>query len=173
MVTIRKMTDKIKSTVEISKLTKCAYPIYKSSLKKTTLKIADMLLNMHEIHCASAVFSKKFKKISFELSFCNDTLIQEINRDYRGNDVSTDVITFALFADDENAIILDNTAELGEIIISVDTLIRQASENNNTVEVELYTLITHGLLHLLGFDHLSQKDYDFVVGIQEAVVKNL
>ena len=67
----------------------------------------------------------------------------------------------------------NDTIELGEIIISVDTLIKQAQENSNCIEDELYTLITHGILHLLGFDHLTQKDYDFVVGIQETVIKNL
>ena len=45
-------------------------------------------------------------------------------------------------------------------------------ENNNTLEKEILTLITHGILHLLGFDHQTKKEYDFVVGVQNKVLKN-
>ena len=128
---------------------------------------------MPQISSCKTLSRQDFQIISFEISFCTDRLIREINRDYRSKDKATDVITFALFADDENSIIQNDTLELGEIIISIDTLISQAQENGNTIEKELYTLITHGILHLLGFDHLTQKDYDFVVGIQEAIVNNL
>lgn len=161
------------SKIEINKLAKVRLPVQKALLLQKTDKIIELLLNMPEITKNSPVFEHSFNTLSFELSFCDDNTIREINRTYRNKDKATDVITFALFADDENAIIINDTANLGEIIISTQTLVNQAAENNNTIEKELYTLITHGILHLLGFDHLTQKDYDFVVGIQEAVIKNL
>ncbi len=58
----------------------------------------------------------------------------------------------------------------GQIIVSVDTAKKQAK---TTLEEEILTLICHGILHLLGFDHLTKKDYDFVVRIQNKVIKEL
>ena len=161
------------SKIEINTLDKLRLPFKKGDIKNTAQKILSLLVLMPQISSCKTLSRQDFQIISFEISFCTDRLIREINRDYRSKDKATDVITFALFADDENSIIQNDTLELGEIIISIDTLISQAQENGNTIEKELYTLITHGILHLLGFDHLTQKDYDFVVGIQEAIVNNL
>lgn len=163
----------MKIKVEINTIGKIRLCENKTTLKKQTKNIFSILLNMPDIIEKSTVFQKQFSNLSFEITFCNDETIREINSTYRNKNKTTDVITFALFADDVNALIMNNTAELGEIIISIDTLIKQAQENKNDIKTELYTLITHGILHLLGFDHLTQKDYDFVVGIQEAVIKNL
>ncbi len=161
------------SKVQINKIGKVHLCESKAILKKQIKNIISILLEIPEITVKSPVFKHKFTTLSFELSFCDDQTIREINSTYRNKDKATDVITFALFADDKNSLIINNTAELGEIIISTDTLARQALENNTEIRKELYTLVTHGILHLLGFDHLTQKDYDFVVGIQEAVIKNL
>lgn len=168
-----KKTNNKKIDITLNTLDESKIPIRKALYKKTTKKIVETLVNLSEINQNSAVFDNDFKTLSFEISFCNDKTIREINSTYRGKDKATDVITFALFVDDENSIVIDNNIELGEIIISTQTLERQAKENNNTLEVELYTLTTHGILHLLGFDHLTQKDYDFVVGIQEKIIKSL
>ncbi len=159
--------------VEINKIGKIRLSESKTTLKNQAKKIIDILLQMPQIQENSPIFKHDFSTLTFELTFCNDPTIKEINATYRNKDKTTDVITFALFADDENSIVINKTIELGEIIISVDTLVKQAQENNNDVKTELYTLVTHGILHLLGFDHQTQKDYDFVVGIQETVIKNL
>lgn len=159
--------------VEINKIDKIRLSESITTLKNQAKKIIGILLQMPQIQENSPIFKHDFSTLTFELTFCNDPTIKEINATYRNKDKTTDVITFALFADDENSIVIDKTIELGEIIISVDTLVKQAQENNNDIKTELYTLITHGILHLLGFDHQTQKDYDFVVGIQETVIKNL
>ena len=152
--------------VEINKIGKIRLSESKTTLKNQAKKIIDILLQMPQIQEKSPIFKHGFSTLTFELTFCNDPTIKEINATYRNKDKTTDVITFALFADDENSIVIDKTIELGEIIISVDTLVKQAQENNNDIKTELYTLVTHGILHLLGFDHQTQKDYYFVVGIQ-------
>ena len=138
---------------------------YKPKIKN----MLDIMTKMSELK-SSKVFNEKISKIRFDISFCNDETIQEINRDYRQKDCPTDVITFSLFADDENAIIYRKTADLGTIIVSVETAKKQAK---TTLEEEILTLICHGILHLFGFDHLTKKDYDFVVGIQNQVIKKL
>ena len=106
---------------------------------------------------------------NFGLTFCTDSEIHEINKEYRNIDKPTDVITFALFFDDDIKTIIENTAELGDIIISTETAEKQAKENNLTLEQELTVLLTHGVLHLLGFDHITEDDYNFVIDIQNQV----
>ena len=138
---------------------------YKPKIKK----MLDIMLDLPELK-TSKVFNDEISKIRFDISFCSDETIHGINRDYRKKDCATDVITFSLFADDENALIYRKTAELGQIIVSVDTAKKQAK---GTLEEEILTLICHGILHLFGFDHLEKKDYDFVVGIQNKIIKEL
>ena len=142
---------------------KVTFRNYKLHIKK----ILDMLLNMKEIQ-TSKVFKKDISKIRFDISFCNNETIKNINSTYRKKDKVTDVITFSLFCDDENAIILRKTADLGTIIISLE---RCDEQKQIDFKKELLTLLTHGILHLLGFDHLTKKDYDFVVAIQNTILK--
>lgn len=140
---------------------------YKSDVKK----ILEILFSYKEIK-KSKVFDLEISKVRFDISFCCDKTIQEINKQYRNKDKPTDVITFSLFADDKNCIIHRKTADLGQIIISVETADMQKNENNNTLKKEILTLTVHGILHLLGFDHMKKKDYDFVVRIQNKVLSN-
>lgn len=155
----------MKTKVQIEGQNKLDFP-----LKRKISKIVNLLFENDIIEENSAINGLGVKEISFGLVFCNDEEIKNINRDYRKKDSATDVITFALFADDENKFVFDNKVELGEIIISTETAKRQAKE---AFEKEIYTLITHGILHLLGFDHLTDEDYNFVVSVQNSVVPKL
>ncbi len=133
------------------------------------------MLNLDEIKTNKnfiRIFYKKNKinKIKFDISFCLDKTIQEINKEYRNKDKPTDVITFSLFCDDEQSIVLRKTADLGQIIVSVETADKQAKES---LKKEILTLICHGILHLIGFDHLTKKDYDFVVKVQNKVMEKI
>jgi probable rRNA maturation factor len=79
------------------------------------------------------------------VAFFSDKAIRELNRQFRGVDKATDVLSFpAGETDDSN---------LGDIAISVDTAARQAKENGLTFDEEVAQLILHGLLHLSGYDH--------------------
>ncbi|MBQ4646690.1 MAG: rRNA maturation RNase YbeY [Candidatus Gastranaerophilales bacterium] len=138
---------------------------YKPKIKK----MMDIILEIDELK-TNKIFSENISKIRFDIAFCNDETIWQINKEYRQKDSPTDVITFSLFADDENALIYRKTADLGQIIVSVETAKKQAKES---LEREILTLICHGVLHLFGFDHLTKKDYDFVVGIQNRVMERL
>ena len=146
------------------------YKIKLSEIKKEVKKILEIMLNLKELK-TSKVFDKKINKIRFDLSFCCDKTIHQINKEYRKKDCPTDVITFSLFCDDENAIVYRKCADLGQIIISIETADKQ--KGANSLYKEIYTLIVHGILHLFGFDHLEKKDYDFVVGIQKKVIEQL
>lgn len=94
------------------------------------------------------------KATEVSLAFCDDAAIHQLNRDFRGVDRPTDVLSFALNEGNEPEII-DGPAEelLGDIIISVDTLRKQAEEYGHSMERELSYLTIHGFLHLMGYDH--------------------
>ena len=157
----------LKNSFTLTKLdnTKIILKDYKSKIKR----IVEIMLDLDELK-TSRIFDKSINKIRFDVSFCNDETIKNINREYRNKDTSTDVITFSLFYDDPNASIYRKTADLGQIIVSVETAMRQKKDS---LEKEILTLITHWILHLFGFDHLTKKDYDFVVRIQNIVVGEL
>lgn len=140
------------------------------NIKRKISKIVNLLFEIDEIKNCSAIKDFDVNAISFDIVLTDDNTIHSINKEYRKKDSPTDVITFALFADDDNKFIFDKNVELGEIIISIDTAKRQMK---NSLEIEVLTLICHGILHLLGFDHLTDKDYNFVVGIQDSVISKL
>ena len=88
------------------------------------------------------------------LRLTNDRQIQELNLQYRSLDKPTDVLAFA--ATESEIIIpveMDEPLYLGDIIISLDTANRQAKSQNHSLVTELAWLCSHGLLHLLGWDH--------------------
>ena len=103
--------------------------------------------------------------------FCDSEKTHEMNRDYREKDYPADIITFAIFADDDSKFILDNDINLGEIILALDKVREEAKKHNVSDNYELYFLIAHGILHLLGFDHQSEEDYNFVVEVQKKALK--
>ena len=100
------------------------------------------------------------------LSFVSKEEIQEINRDYRGKDVPTDVISFAL-----NDEIEDEFNSIGDIIICVDIAREQAQEYNHSFNREIGFLAVHGFLHLLGYDHMNEEDEKEMFDKQEAILE--
>lgn len=89
------------------------------------------------------------------LVLCDDAFIRALNRQWRGIDDATDVLSFAM-GEGEDA---DLHAEvLGDIVISMDTAARQAAELGHGVPEEVRVLLVHGFLHLLGYDHIEPDD---------------
>jgi len=89
------------------------------------------------------------------LTLVDDARIWELNREYRGVDRPTDVLSFALTesGDDEPEIVGYSDDVLGDIVISVDRALAQAEEFGHSLEREIVYLAVHGTLHLLGYDH--------------------
>lgn len=133
-----------------------------------SLKMAEYLISQKEIYNASCLADYKFSTLSFDIVLVNNEEIHRINKEYRNKDNPTDVITFAIFADSPKSerFIFDEEINLGEIIISLDKTASQAEENNKTFNDELYFLISHGILHLLGFDHQNIDEYNFMIKYQ-------
>ncbi len=89
---------------------------------------------------------------AISISLVDDTEIHALNREHRGKDKPTDVLSFPLYEPGEEA---HPHAErlLGDIVISVDTARRQAAEYDAPLQNEIYRLLIHGVLHVLGHDH--------------------
>ena len=113
----------------------------------------------------------EFETLTFDVLFCDSEKTHQINREYRNKDYPADIITFAIFADDESRFILDDDINLGEIIIALDKVKEEAKNKNVEDEYELYFLLSHGILHLLGFDHQTEEDYNFVIDIQNKALE--
>jgi len=96
-----------------------------------------------ETFAARAVTAIGNAESSATIAFVSDKTIRQLNRQFRGVDKATDVLSFP--ADDET--------NLGDVAISVDTAAAQAKENRLTFDEEVAQLILHGLLHLSGYDH--------------------
>lgn len=117
------------------------------------------------------------------ITLVNDEAIHNLNRDYRGVDRPTDVLSFAMneSTEDELEILFDEDDEdleefpnmLGDIIISIPRVIEQAKDYGHSFERELGFLTIHGFLHLLGFDHGNDEDEKIMFDKQEMVLENL
>jgi probable rRNA maturation factor len=95
---------------------------------------------------------------SLSLSLVNDAAIRVLNREHRGKDSATDVLSFSIDAQpDPNRVAGGGFAPermLGDVVISVDTARRQALDYDATLQEELYRLLIHGVLHVVGHDHV-------------------
>ena len=94
------------------------------------------------------------------LTLTDDAGIQSLNGHYRGQDKPTDVLAFRLEDDQDSGFWLPEgvSRPLGDVIVSLDTVERQARENGNSLESELAWVICHGSLHLLGYDHQTETE---------------
>lgn len=123
------------------------------------------------------LFTAQYEEIpdnaELSVSFVNNEEIRTINREYRNKDQSTDVISFALEeeTEDEMKIIGDDIPiVLGDIIISVDKAKEQSKEYEHSLQREMGFLAVHGLLHLLGYDHMTPEDEKIMFQKQDDIL---
>lgn len=127
-------------------------------------------------HIMEVAFSylKVEKNFEVDVSLVDEKTIQDINREYRKIDRVTDVISFA-FLDDKDPRDQINDPNipqmLGEIFICLPQAKRQAEEIGNSLLRELRFLFVHGLLHLLGYDHMKKEDEEIMFPLQEEILK--
>jgi probable rRNA maturation factor len=107
------------------------------------------------------------------VSFVDNDTIQIINRDYRGLDRPTDVISFAFIDSMPNGkdkLKKEEIIDLGEIYISIPKAIEQAKEYSHSLNREICFLFVHGLLHLLGYDHMNENDEKIMFSLQDDIL---
>ena len=115
-----------------------------------------------EIERAVLTMGKLYDAADSEVSITltDDAHIHELNKKYRGIDRPTDVLSFALRESDEPDIIYEEPHPdvLGDIVLSVERAESQALEYGHSFRREIIFLIVHGMLHLLGYDHIEESD---------------
>lgn len=116
-----------------------------------------------------ALEKENVDNLEFNVIIIDNERIHEINKTYRGIDRPTDVISFALedFKDIEYQ---NNYRVLGDIYISIDKVREQAKEYGHSEKRELSFLAVHGLLHLLGYDHMEKDEEKIMFEKQEMIL---
>jgi probable rRNA maturation factor len=93
---------------------------------------------------------------SLSLTLVGDDAMRELNRDHRGKDVPTDVLSFPLL--DVDHVSGEDERMIGDVVISVDTARKQAADYDAPLQRELERLLIHGILHVLGHDHMEADE---------------
>ncbi len=118
------------------------------------------VINLEEIKdYVKDILSDEFeaeKPIYMSIALIDNFEIQRINRDFRGKDSPTDVISFAYHETEDYMIGPYDT--LGDIVISLEKVEEQSVDYGHSFEREFYYVLTHGILHLLGYDHIEDED---------------
>lgn len=111
-----------------------------------------------------------------DITIVDDEEIHTLNREYRNVDRPTDVLSFALDEGEEDEPELIDVPEehlLGDIIISAETAQRQGEEFGHGLEREIVYLAVHGLLHLLGYDHMTDEDKKIMRAKEEEALREI
>ncbi len=117
-------------------------------------------------------FALKYLNIKnsiFNIIIVDDDKIRQINKKYRNKDSVTDVISFAL--EDDKTFIKTKIRVLGDIYVCLNKAREQAINYNHSFKREISFLTIHGLLHLLGYDHMKKEDEVVMFDIQERILK--
>lgn len=123
--------------------------------------------NIHPL----ATFALKYMKVEnavMNIIFITQDEIKKINKEYRNIDSVTDVISFAL--EDDSTFVETEYRILGDIYICLDRAKHQARDYNHSLKREICFLTIHGILHLLGYDHITEKDEKIMFKLQEEIL---
>ena len=112
---------------------------------------------------------RKIDSFSIGLQFTDDFTITKLNKEWRQKPISTDVLSFPVF---DSSLVQpgNNHAELGDIVVSIPTAQKQALEQKHKLSIELRWLVSHGLLHLLGWDHSDERTLEDMLKYQEQLL---
>ena len=113
------------------------------------------------------------KDFEISISFVDNEKIKEMNKFYRDKDLVTDVLSFPQYDSIEEINDEDGYLSLGDIVISLDKVEKQAKEYEHLFERELLYLTTHGMLHLLGYDHINESDKTKMRKVEDDIMKEM
>ncbi len=135
---------------------------------------ATLNLKLEEILLENAVIAalknqSASQEVSISILLTDDEEIRALNRQYRGFDASTDVLSFDVHERDPETGLL----HLGEIAVSIPYAAKQAKRNGHPLEAEVQLLIIHGVLHLIGHDHAEAKEKEKMWRAQSEILTEL
>ena len=135
---------------------------------ETKEKIKDIELLKPLLEYARKIENLEDTELEFSVIIVDNKRIHEINKEYRGIDRPTDVISFAL--EDSEDVEIENYRILGDIYISIDKVREQAKTYGHSFTRELCFLTVHGFLHLLGYDHMRPEEEKIMFARQEEIL---
>ena len=120
-----------------------------------------------------SLFPKKYqfpnKRVSFTLLLSNNRCIKKLNNDFRNKNKSTDILSFPL----SKKKLITKKTYIGDIIISYNFMNKPNPQNIKSFKEKLIKTFIHGFLHLLGFDHIKDKDYKKMLSEEEKIYKSV
>ena len=178
------MSDQFDLSLEIDlvfKLSKSFKAIKHSYINKSHLvfdysfwKVVFKKWMRYVIHQKGSKFPQIFKKSNFSLSLqiIDNLEIQELNKKWLNKSSATDVLSFPIVDEGSKFADLD-FIELGDIFVSYEKAFSQSLEQNHSIQFEILWLVSHGFLHLLGWEHSDQKDLDDMINFQHYLISEL
>ena len=132
-------------------------PNFKKVIKKASNHVFDELI--------------QFKNKDYEISFLmvNNSYIKELNANYRSKDSATNVLSFPMM--DGNSLQHENI--LGDIVISIDKILSESLDQKIDTYKYLSKISIHGILHLLGYDHVLDNDYMVMNQLEEKIINKI
>ena len=127
------------------------------------------------LHAALDALSKRIlmaRDVEVSLVLADDITVQALNRDYRGQDKPTNVLSFAALEDGGPALPGEPVA-LGDVVLALETVLREAREQGKPLADHLRHLTVHGALHLLGFDHESDEEATEMEALEVSILAGL
>ena len=121
---------------------------------------------LEEIYERIDLFSKNSKTL-ISISFSGDKKVKELNNRFRQKKLATNVLSFP------SNIEFNNTIFLGDIIFSIETILKEAKQDNKSVVNHLIHLFIHAVLHLLGYDHATEKQAEKMENLEILILSNL
>ena len=119
------------------------------------------------------LFPKKYqfpnKRVSLTLLLSNNRCIKKLNNDFRNKNKSTDILSFPL----SKKKLITKKTYIGDIIISYNFMNKPKLQNIKNFKEKLIKTFIHGFLHLLGFDHIKDKDYKKMLSEEEKIYKSV
>ena len=136
----------------------------------------DMLLPEDEVRAIAAhVLTAEGveRDVEISLSYVDEDEMHELNDEWRGIDRTTDVLSFECDSAFDEDIPLDEVLELGDVILAPEVIARQAPGFGNTPADECRLMLVHGLLHLLGYDHIEDDEAVEMEAREDAILREL
>ena len=131
----------------------------------------DLLEKIHDIIVESLHYEGYDDNYEVSLSFVDNEEIHELNKEFRGVDRATDVLSFPLLTDEFDVEIEEES--LGDIVISLERALEQSEEYNHSFEREVCFLVCHSMFHLLGYDHDTEENTKDMRKREEDVLNKL
>ena len=140
---------------------------FKTAAKQLFLAVLDNVKDRPADFINDEQLSRFYDSAILSVAIVSNKEIQELNKQWRGKDYPTDVLSFPLDLD----FAIDGVPfEMGELIISAEKAVEQANEFGHSIEREMSFLFVHGCLHILGFDHMTPEEEKDMFGRQKQIL---